>query len=76
MKTNKEKNIYNEGFILGVLHAAEFISKKDNNPLRVQELINTFIDGKMRYVMVKRLAKAHKIGINWSELNITIQKTM
>ena len=76
MKTQKEKNIHLEGFVLGVLHSAEMLIKEGNELLRAQDLINRLLDGKMRYVMIKRLAKFHKIDLDWKELDITIQRTI
>lgn len=75
MKTKKEENIQLEGFVLGVLHSAEILFKEDNDPLRAQVLINKLLDGKMRYVLIKRLAKFHKIDLNWNELDITVKRT-
>ena len=76
MKTKKEENIQLEGFVLGVLYSAEILIKEGNELLRAQNLINRLLDGKMRYVMIKRLAKFNKIEINWNELDITVRRTL
>ena len=76
MKTRKEENIQLEGFVLGVLYSAEILIKEENELLRAQDLINRLLDGKMRYVMIKRLAKFNKIEINWNELDITVKRTL
>lgn len=75
MKTKKEENIQLEGFVLGVLQSAERLLKKDQDSSRAQDLINELLDGKMRYVMIKRLAKFHHIDLKWKELDISIQRT-
>lgn len=75
MASRFEKNTETQGFILGVLRSSEILLKEANEPLLAQQLINELLDGKMKYIRVKRLARCNKIDIDWKHLDITIQKT-
>lgn len=75
MATQFAKNSQNEGFILGVLRSSEILLKEANEPEMAQRLINELLDGKMKYIRIKRLAKYNKIDIDWNSLDITISKT-
>ena len=71
----KAENIQLTGYVLGVLQSAEYYLKFGNEPSIAQELINELLDEKMRFVLVKQLAKKHKIMIDWKSLDITIKRT-
>ncbi len=75
MASRIEENIQNRGFVLGVLRSSEILLKKANEPLMAQKLINELLDGKMKYVSIKKLAKCNKIDIDWKNLDITVKKT-
>lgn len=75
MASQFERNSQNEGFILGVLRSSEILLKEANEPEMAQRLINELLDGKMKYIRIKRLAKCNKIDIDWKSLDITIKKT-
>ena len=70
-----EKNSQTQGFILGVLRSSEILLNESNEPEMAQKLINELLDGKMKYIRIKRLAKYNKIDIDWKSLDITIKKT-
>jgi len=72
---SREENLQLNGFVLGVLRAAEVCMIKENEPVMAQKLINSLLDGKMRYNIIKRLAKINRINIDWKELDITIKRT-
>ena len=75
MASQFEKNSQTEGFILGVLRSSEILLKDANEPEMAQRLINELLDGKMKYIRIKRLAKYNKIDIDWKSMDIRIQKT-
>ncbi len=75
MYPTKNENIEARGYILGVLHSAEILQNEEKEPFLAQKLLNELLDGKMRFVFIKRLAKLHKIDIDWKDLNITIKRT-
>jgi len=75
MATRFEENMQTKGFILGVLRSSEILLKEAKEPEMAQNLINKLLDGKMRYVSIKQLAKFHKIDIDWKNLDITIKRT-
>ncbi|MCP4311686.1 MAG: hypothetical protein GY790_10520 [Bacteroidetes bacterium] len=72
---SKAENFQLTGYVLGVLEAAEFYSKTGNDPVIAQDLINELLDGKMKYVTIKRLAKMHKIELDWQSMDITVKRT-
>ena len=74
MAASRDENLQLNGFVLGVLRSAEICLKEENEPIMAQKLINKLLDGKMRYVIIKRLAKFNKIKIDWKELDITIKR--
>ena len=75
MASRIEENILNRGFVLGVLRSSEILLKEANEPLMAQRLINELLDGKMKYVSIKKLAKCNKIDIDWKNLDITVKRT-
>lgn len=75
MATRLEESIQTKGFVLGVLRSSEILLKEGNEPLMAQRLLNELLDGKMRYLTIKRLAKSNKIEIDWKNLDITIKRT-
>ena len=64
-----------QGFVLGVLQSAEFTIKYGNEPQIAQDLINELLDEKMKFRLIKRIAKINKIEIDWKSLDITIKRT-
>ena len=75
MVSRKEKNMRDIGYILGVLHSSEMVMKSGTDPILAQNLINQLLDGKMKYLYIKRLAKQHKVDLDWKKMDITIQRT-
>jgi len=75
MLSRIEENMQTQGFVLGVLRSSEILLKEGNEPLMAQRLINELLDGKMRYITIKRIAKCNKIKIDWEHLDITIKRT-
>lgn len=70
-----EQNIQDRGFVLGVLRASEMVLKEADGAPIAQRMINELLEGKMKYVMIKKLAKCNKIDIDWKSLDITVAKT-
>ncbi|MEZ5070984.1 MAG: hypothetical protein R2751_08460 [Bacteroidales bacterium] len=75
MATKVEENQQNTGFVLGVLRSAEYLCHTRDQSDLAQELINVLLDGKMRYVFIKRLAKQNKIELDWNCFDITVKRT-
>ena len=75
MITRREENIQLQGFVLGVLQSAEFTIKYGKKPQIAQDLINELLDEKMKFRLIKRIAKINKIEIDWKSLDITIKRT-
>ena len=75
MSFKSEENIHLQGFVLGVLRSAEISMKYGNQPIVAQNMINELLDEKMKFRLIKRIAKVHKIEIDWKSLDITIKRT-
>ena len=75
MLSRKEENMQLQGFVMGVLKSAEFVMKSGTRHLVVQDLINELLDEKLKYIVIKRIAKKNKIDIDWNSLDITIKRT-
>lgn len=73
--TLKDENIETNGYVLGVLQSAEFYLKAGKDLDTVQGLINELLDGKMKYIRIKRMARKHGIGIDWNLMDITVKRT-
>ena len=71
----KAENIQLTGYVLGVLQSAEFYLRCGNQTRMAQDLINELLDEKMKFILVKQLAKKHKIMIDWRSMDITIKRT-
>ena len=75
MLSKKEENLQLQGFVLGVLRSTELALKYGNQSAVAQNFINELLDEKMKFRLIKRIAKVNKIEIDWKSLDITIKRT-
>jgi hypothetical protein len=75
MASRLEENMQTKGFVLGVLRSSEILLKEEDESVMAQRLINELLDGKMKYISIKKIARFYKIEIDWKNLDITVKKT-